>query len=189
MPLAWKIKPRTRANGSPNSNPVSIVLAVEIVAPSARCSREVKQVGRQRKGRDEGRLSRLGKAQHKGCLKGGSILLYIRSHLLQFPWNRTISSLFNGHKATVLPGRVGVCFWLESLSKNQLSTHSLSTSLHLSYCPTLKTLTTTANMAYDLGGVNPSDVVFFEKLKESKNSVVFKVAVCGKTCVMKVVST
>ncbi|KAJ9258381.1 hypothetical protein DTO271D3_4787 [Paecilomyces variotii] len=44
-------------------------------------------------------------------------------------------------------------------------------------------------MAYDLGEVNPSDVVFFEKLKESKNSVVFKVAVCGKTCVMKVYHT
>lgn len=133
MPLAWKIKRRTRANGSPNSNPVSIVLAVEIVAPSARCSREVKQVGRQRKGRDEGRLSRLGKAQHKGCLKGGSILLYIRSHLLQFPWNRTISSLFNGHKATVLPGRVGVYFWLESLCKNRINYLPTPFPLHYTF--------------------------------------------------------
>lgn len=43
-------------------------------------------------------------------------------------------------------------------------------------------------MADEIGEVNPSDVTFFQTLKESKNSVLFKVAVRGRICVMKVVS-
>lgn len=35
--------------------------------------------------------------------------------------------------------------------------------------------------------VNPDDVVFFQKLQESAHSAVFKVAVHGRICVMKVV--
>lgn len=45
-----------------------------------------------------------------------------------------------------------------------------------------------SSMADDLCDIRPSDVKFLRKLKESKNSVVFKVAVNGKPCVMKVVS-
>ena len=36
--------------------------------------------------------------------------------------------------------------------------------------------------------VNPDDVIFLQKLQESANSAVFKVAVHGRICVMKVVS-
>lgn len=43
-------------------------------------------------------------------------------------------------------------------------------------------------MADELSDVKPGDVTFFQKLKKSENSVVFKVAVHGKICVMKVVS-
>ncbi|KAK9366645.1 hypothetical protein V1509DRAFT_231242 [Lipomyces kononenkoae] len=38
----------------------------------------------------------------------------------------------------------------------------------------------------EIGEVKPSDVTFFQKLKESENSSVFKVAVRGRICVMKV---
>ncbi|KAJ9226840.1 hypothetical protein DTO027B5_2056 [Paecilomyces variotii] len=41
-------------------------------------------------------------------------------------------------------------------------------------------------MADELDKLNPSDVVFLEKLKESKNTAIFKVAVNGTICVMKV---
>ena len=36
--------------------------------------------------------------------------------------------------------------------------------------------------------VNPEDLIFFQKLQESANSAVFKVAFHGRICVMKVVS-
>lgn len=36
--------------------------------------------------------------------------------------------------------------------------------------------------------VSPGDVMFSQKLQESANSAVFKVAIHGQTCVMKVVS-
>ncbi|KAJ9223571.1 hypothetical protein DTO271D3_5887 [Paecilomyces variotii] len=44
-------------------------------------------------------------------------------------------------------------------------------------------------MADELRDVKPGDVTFLQKLKESENSVVFKVAVHGKICVMKVYHT
>lgn len=43
-------------------------------------------------------------------------------------------------------------------------------------------------MADEITELEPSDVTFLEKLKVSGNSAVFKVAVHGKACVMKVVS-
>lgn len=42
-------------------------------------------------------------------------------------------------------------------------------------------------MADELDELNPSDVVFLEKLKESKNTAIFKVAVNGTIYVIKVV--
>ena len=43
-------------------------------------------------------------------------------------------------------------------------------------------------MSYEIE-LEPSDVEFLEKLKETKNSVVFSLMVHGKICVMKVVSS
>lgn len=43
-------------------------------------------------------------------------------------------------------------------------------------------------MADEITELEPSDVTFLQKLKVSGNSAVFKVAVHGRTCVMKVVS-
>lgn len=63
----------------------------------------------------------------------------------------------------------------------------LATHFFYTYCHTFKELVATASMADELDELNPSDVVFLEKLKESKNTAIFKVAVNGTICVMKVV--
>ncbi|PGH17933.1 hypothetical protein AJ79_00832 [Helicocarpus griseus UAMH5409] len=48
---------------------------------------------------------------------------------------------------------------------------------------------TTSTTVDEISDMNPSDVVFLQKLRESKNSVIFKVSVHGKLCVMKVQNT
>lgn len=43
-------------------------------------------------------------------------------------------------------------------------------------------------MTDEITELEPNEVTFFEKLQESKNSVVFKVSIHRRACVMKVVS-
>ena len=45
-----------------------------------------------------------------------------------------------------------------------------------------------STMADEITELEPSDVTFLQKMKVSGNSAIFKVAVHGRTCVMKVVS-
>lgn len=43
-------------------------------------------------------------------------------------------------------------------------------------------------MADEITELDPNEVTFLEKFQDSRNSVVFKVSVHGRICVMKVVS-